>query len=176
MTAYIALLRGINVGGHKAVPMARLAEIVVAAGGADVRTYIQSGNVVFAHQAGEPALQADLERQIADEFGFAVPVVLRTAAEMASVVDHNPYLGVEPTKLLVAFLAEPPPVELADGIDRGAFGAEEFTVEGRQVYLHLPDGAGRSKLVPALGRTLLRAPATTRNWRTVETLLAMAAG
>jgi len=176
MTAYIALLRGINVGGHKAVPMARLTEIVAAAGGADVRTYIQSGNVVFAHGAGEPALQADLEQQIADEFGFAVPVVLRTAAEMAGVVDGNPYPGVEPTKLLVAFLAEPPPVELVDGIDRAPFGAEEFTVEGRQVYLHLPGGAGRSKLVPALGRTLLKAPATTRNWRTVETLLAMAAG
>jgi uncharacterized protein (DUF1697 family) len=173
--AYIALLRGINVGGNKKVPMARLATVVADAGASDVRTYIQSGNVVFAHRAGEAELRADLEHRIAEAFGFDVPVVLRTGTEMAAVVGRNPYTGVEPTKLLVAFLAEPPGADVAAAVDRAAFGREEFTVDGREVYLHLPDGAGRSKLVPALGRSLLKAPATTRNWRTVETLSAMAA-
>jgi len=91
-------------------------------------------------------------------------------------VDRNPYGDVEPTKLLVAFLAEAPDPDRAATIDRVTFAPEKFAVDGREVFLHLPDGAGRSKLVPALGRGLLQPPATTRNWRTVETLLAMAAG
>jgi uncharacterized protein (DUF1697 family) len=177
MTVFLALLRAINVGGNHKVPMADLTAVVAAAGGTDVRTYIQSGNVVFVHRArSEARLRDDLEARLADTFGFEVPVVLRTAAELASVVERNPFPGVEPTRLLVGFLAEPPTAAAVEAVDGDAFAPERFVVDGRDVYLHLPDGQGRSKLSQVLGRSLLRSPATTRNWRTVETLLGMADG
>ncbi|HKJ01227.1 MAG TPA: DUF1697 domain-containing protein, partial [Longimicrobiales bacterium] len=108
-TTYISLLRGINVGGHKKIRMAELRALYSSLGFDPVRSYIQSGNVVFrGGRGGGPALSRKIEKAIADHFGFAVPVILRTAAEMAVVVEKNPFLaeGADPTKLHVTFLAE----------------------------------------------------------------------
>ena len=166
MTTYIALLRGINVGGSRKIHMADLRELFVRAGCVEVTSYIQSGNVVFAHPgeaAGEVA--SLLEREIQSATGFDVPVVLRTVAELDAVVEANPYPGVEPTKLHVVFLAEPPPPAAVSAFDAACFAPEEFAVVGREVYLHLPDGMGRAKLPPAL--PLIRGTGTARNWRTV---------
>jgi len=177
MAARIALLRGINVGGNRKIKMPDLAAAFVAAGAEQVTTYIQSGNVVFHHRArSEAKLGADLERQLAETFGFDVPVLLRTAAEWAAVIEQNPYPGTEPTKLHVAFLAEPPAADAVATVGPDAFPPEQYTVVGRDVYLSLPGGMGTSKLAPALGRTLLRSPATARNWRTVETLMDLVLG
>ncbi len=175
MTVSIALLRGINVGGNRSVRMAELAGVFVALGCGDVRTYIQSGNVVFADGSrSEAALVEDLQRGIEQATGFDVAVVVRTAEAWADVVAQNPYPGVEPTHLHVSFLADAPAASEVEAIDHAAFAPEQFSVVGRQVYLHLPHGMGRAKLPVVLGRTLLRSPATTRNWRTVEKLLALA--
>ena len=175
MTTSIALLRAINVGGNRSIKMADLAEVFGAAGCGNVRTYIQSGNVVFTHGSrSEAALVDDLQRGIEQATGFDVAVVVRTAEAWAEVVAQNPYSGVEPTHLHVSFLADAPAASEVESIDRAAFAPEQFSVVGRQVYLHLPHGMGRAKLPVALTRTLLRSPATTRNWRTVEKLLALA--
>ncbi len=140
--------------------MADLRASFAEAGGRGVSTYIQSGNVLFAHPAdSQDQLRAELERRIGALAGFAVPVILRSAGELAAVVRDNPFVGVEPTKLLVAFLTEAPAADVLGPFDRTAFVPEEFVHTGREVYLHLPNGAGRAKLPQALGR-VLAAPVT----------------
>ena len=175
MTTYIALLRGINVGGHRKILMADLRAVFIAAGGDNVTTYIQSGNVVFGHSARSPKkLVAELEQMIESATGFAVPVILRTTTEWASVITDNPYPHAEPTSLHVAFLAAAPDPGAAERIDRANFAPEDFIVQGREIYLHLPNGMGRAKLPSRMGP--LMAPATVRNWRTVEKLFDLAEG
>jgi uncharacterized protein (DUF1697 family) len=177
VTAYIALLRAINVGGNRAIRMADLVDVFVAQGCGDVRTYIQSGNVVFTDRGrAEPTLVDDLQRSIEQATGFDVPVILRSADEWAGVLDQNPYPGLEPTKLHVAFLAEAPAAAMVAKVGPDAFSPEQYLVAGRDVYLHLPNGMGQSKLARALGRTLLCSPATTRNWRTIEILRGLVEG
>ena len=175
MTVYVALLRGINVGGKRKVPMADLRTAVAEAGGRDVATYIQSGNVVFRHPSEEKRLTPELEAAIAATAGFDVPVTLRTADELGAVVGACPFPTSEPTQLHVSFLDEVPPADAFDAVDRAAFAPEDFAVIGREVFLHLPNGIGRTKLVQAL-RLYTRHPATTRNWRTVVTLHELAGG
>ncbi len=172
MTTYIALLRGINVGGKHKVAMADLKALFADAGGQVVTTYIQSGNVVFTHPAKLPdKLGADLERRIEAQTGLAVAVVLRTASELAAVVRDNPFPGME-THLHVTFLSSDPPAGALDSTDAVAFAPEQFAMVGRQLYLYLPDGMARTKLPKALD--VFSTPVTTRNWRTVLKLAELA--
>lgn len=173
MPRVVALLRAVNVGG-RALAMAELRAICAAAGGTDVETYIQSGNVVLAHPERKGAvLEAHLEHAIRDATGMTVPVMVRTAAELADLVAANPYPGTPGTRLVVWFgKAADEAARLA--IDTAPFAPEDLTVRGRDAYLYLPDGQGRSPLVTALGRIRPAVVATARNWNTVERLLAMA--
>lgn len=156
VTRHIALLRGINVGGNRIIKMADLRAIFEAAGARDVETYIQSGNVVFSD--ARPSA-ARFEKQIAKATGFDVPVVLRTAAEWAAIA--HPYEQGE--HVHVFFLpAAPGAVKVV------AAAPEAYVVKGRDVFLYLPNGIGRSKLAGALMKAL--PTATARNWRTVEQL------
>ncbi len=176
---YIALLRAINVGGTKKLLMADLRAMFEAAGCTDVRTYIQSGNVVFR---AEPALAGRIpeliEAEIATTKGFQVPVVTRSAAELEAVVTGNPFLaaGADPAQLHVGFLAEAPTADRIAELDPDRSPGDGFEVRGREVFLHFPNGTARSKLTVdyfdrALGTTI-----TIRNWRTVGKLLEMAGG
>jgi uncharacterized protein (DUF1697 family) len=175
MTTQVALLRGINVGGRHQLAMADLRAAFSAAGALDVSTYIQSGNVVFRWPGRSPAtLRADLEARLEAVAGFAVPVTLRSDAEMAAVVAGAPFPTDEPTHLHVSFLQEPPGPAAFASVDRAAFAPEDFAVAGRDLYLFLPHGMARTKLPQALGLTS-RVPATTRNWRTVVALRDLAA-
>ena len=174
---YIALLRGINVGGHHIVPMAELRELCERLGCGDVTTYIQSGNVVFTANA---SLVSGLAEVIADgieeRFGFRVPVMLRTAAEMANVVARNPFAGRgEPMTLHVGFLDPAPTEEAIAVIDRRRIEPDEFDVVGRELFLYLPDGMGKSKLTNAFFNAF-RTRWTVRNWRTVNKLADLATG
>jgi len=172
VTTNIALLRGINVGGQHKVAMADLRALFADAGGEDVTTYIQSGNVVFTHPAGSSdKLGVDLERRIEAHTGFAVAVVLRTARQWAAVVRDNPFPGRE-THLHVTFLSSDPHAGALDSVDAAAFAPEEFELVGRQLYLHLPNGMARTKLPKALD--VFSTPVTTRNWRTVLKLAELA--
>lgn len=173
MTTFIALLRGINVGGRHKVAMADLRALFAEAGGEDVTTYIQSGNVVFGHRARSPdKLGGELEQRIEAMAGFTVAVVLRTAAQMAAVVSDNPFPDVEPTKVHVTFLSSDPPAGALDKVDAAAFAPEEFVLAGRHIYLHLPNGMARTRLPQALD--VFPTPVTTRNWRTVLKLVELA--
>jgi len=175
VTTYVVLLRGINVGKNRKLPMAELRTICVDAGCADVRTYIQSGNVVLRSAQKAPALVAELERRIRAHTGFDVPIVVRTVDELESVVARCPFdTSVDPTTLVVAFSQQRPPRGALRDLDAGAFGDEQFVLDGRDLYLSLPGGQGRSKLAAAVARTRTGAVATVRNWKTVETLLALA--
>ncbi len=174
MTTYIALLRGINVGGKHKMAMADLRALFAEAGGENVTTYIQSGNVVFTHPGRASAkLGAELEQRIEALTGFGVAVVLRTARQWAAVVNDNPFPGKE-THLHVTFLSSDPPAGALDSVDAAAFAPEEFALVGRQLYLHLPNGMARTKLPKALD--VFPSPVTTRNWRTVLKLAELAPG
>jgi uncharacterized protein (DUF1697 family) len=174
VTVWVALLRGVNVGTGRKLAMADLRSVVDAAGGTDVRTYVQSGNVVFAHPSrSRGGLAADLSKRIGAVTGFAVPVVLRTAAELRAIVRGNPYPDASGTQLHVLFYGAKPATAELKQVDAARFAPEEFTARGAELYLYLPNGMGRAKLPVAIGR-VVKEPATARNWKTVTALLEMA--
>jgi uncharacterized protein (DUF1697 family) len=167
---HVALLRGINVGGKNILPMKTLAEIFAKAGCRDVTTYIQSGNVVFSAPAAVlKKLPRVISKQIADEFGHQVPVVIRSHEELAAVIRDNPYLQAgEPEKTLhVMFLAATPGAEAVAKLDPLRSPPDRFAVAGHHVYLHLPNGMGNSKLTNAWLDAKLSTVSTARNWATI---------
>lgn len=174
MAVVAVLLRGINVGGKGKLPMAQLRELATAAGMQEVRTYIQSGNLVGVAPSGSTsALATRLRKEIAAATPLDPEVIVRTQGELAKVIDGNPFVarGEDPKHLHVTFLSSPAERVLT-GHDPAAWAPEEVVAIGRELHLLLPDGIGRSKLAAALAR---RADGgTTRNWRTVTTLLEMA--
>lgn len=175
--AYVALLRGINVGGKRSLPMKALAEAFVATGCSDVRTYIQSGNVVFrAPKTLAPKLSSLLPRAVAKVAGFEVPIVLRSAAELRAAVSKNPYLqkGSDAGICHLMFLSETPNAARLKRLDASRSSPDEFSIVGRDAYLKLPNGVARSKLTNAYFDGTLETVSTLRNWRTVLTLLEMA--
>jgi uncharacterized protein (DUF1697 family) len=175
--AYVALLRGINVGGKRSLPMKKLAEAFAGAGCSDVRTYIQSGNVVFrAPPALAPKLASALPRAVAKVAGFDVPVVIRSADELRAAVKKNPFLksGTAPELCHLMFLADVPEAARSKQLDATRSPPDELALVGRDVYLKLPNGVARSKLTNAYFDSTLATVSTLRNWRTVVTLLEMA--
>jgi uncharacterized protein (DUF1697 family) len=173
MTSLVALLRGINVGGKNKVPMAKLREVFDSLGYEDVATYIQSGNVVFTSTDKEPKVTRDVAAAITAEFGFDVPVTVRTRAELAKVVASNPYLkaGADESTLHVMFLAAKPTAAAIKTLDPERCPPDEFTVRGREIYLLLPNGMGRTKMTNDYFDRRLGTHGTARNWRTVNHLL-----
>ena len=172
---YVALLRGINVGGNNKLPMRSLVAIFEAAGCREVRTYIQSGNIVFrTGNVGDLAIA--VAAKIAVEFGIRVPVILRSAAEMAAAVAANPFVAVDLSEemLHVYFLAHWPSAEAVAELDMDRSPGDTFVVVGREIYLHLPDGVARTKLTNAYFDKALGTVSTLRNWRTLRVLAAMA--
>lgn len=171
MARYVALLRGINVGGHRKVPMADLRDAVAEAGGTDVATYVASGNVVLGHTSRSAgALERRLEAAVADRFGFDVDVLVRSAKELDAVVAANAYERDDGTKVVAWFCREPVTAAMFDGLDVDAFAPEGLTVGDRVVYLDLPSGQARSPLVEAVGKLRLPLTVTARNWNTVLAL------
>jgi uncharacterized protein (DUF1697 family) len=175
VTAYVALLRGINVGGHGKVAMAELRAGFVDMGFGDASTYIQSGNVVFSASGPATTLRSVIEKGIGTRFGLDVTVVLRTRAQLAAIIERNPLAGGgrDPAKLHVTFLVSTPTAPRRSGLDADAFLPDEFRVAGREVYVHCPEGYGRTKLNNAFFERSLGVAATTRTLRTVTTLEAM---
>lgn len=173
MTAYVSLLRGINVGPGNQVSMADLKALYVELGLGSVATYIRSGNVVFTSDDGPDAVRAQVEQAITDRLGFDVDVVVRTHDELRDVVARNPFPAADPAHLSVVFLSATVPTELTERLDATDFGSDEYVPDGREVYLHLPNGFGRSRLATRM--SALRAPTvgTVRNWRTVNKLVAL---
>ncbi|MFJ9679233.1 DUF1697 domain-containing protein [Streptomyces sp. NPDC101194] len=180
MTMYAALLRGINVGGHKKVPMAELRTLLTELGHGSVRTHLQSGNAVFSSASDdENALAAELEQAIEKRFGFPVPCLVRDGGYLAAVAAACPFPAgeLEGRQLHITYYGQPVDAERFAGIDAAAFLPEEFRLGDRALYLYAPDGLGRSKLAEALSRPALNKGviATSRNWNTVVKLVEMTA-
>ena len=171
------MLRGVNVGGHGKIKMDALRALCKELQLEDAQTYVQSGNVVFrAKESNESKLGTKIQHAIEHEFGFAPAVILRTTQEMRAVIKANPFAkrkDIEPGKLLVDFLREPPSGELEARIAALKPSPEELHLVGRELYIYFPNGQGQSKFVPMLDR-VLRDSVTGRNWNSVTKLLEMA--
>jgi uncharacterized protein (DUF1697 family) len=177
MTTYVAMLRGINVSGRNTLAMEDLRALVTAAGGRDVRTYIQSGNAVFDSRRSSSAIVTALRRGLEGVLGSGVLVLVRTKEELDAVIDTNPFVhrGEDPKVLHVTFMGEAPGADaVAGALTRS--DADEFRVIGREVYLFCPNGYGKTKLTNTFFEKRLGSEATTRNWTTVTKLAEMASG
>jgi uncharacterized protein (DUF1697 family) len=174
---YVALLRGINVGGKNIVPMRALADMFTAAGCVKVVTFIQSGNVVFeASERVAARIPDQICARILEDFGCRTPVILRNARELRDVIANNPFVesGGPEDFMHVMFLAGQPAARAVAALDPDRSPPDRFTVRGKEIYLLLPNGAGRSKLTNAWFDSKLKTVSTSRNWRTVNKLLQMA--
>ncbi|WP_369212463.1 DUF1697 domain-containing protein [Streptomyces flavofungini] len=175
---YAALLRGINVSGHRKVPMAELRTLLTELGHGGVRTYLQSGNAVFRATGGdEESLAAEVRTAIEERFGFAVDVLVRDGAYLRAVADACPFpaAALEPRQLHVTYFSAPVDAARFAAVDQPAHLPEEFRLGDRALYLYAPDGLGRSKLAeklskPAVNKGII---ATSRNWNTVTQLVEM---
>lgn len=170
----LALLRGINVGGKNKLSMRDLAAIFESAGCANVRTFIQSGNVIFT--AGSKmcdTLAARVASEISDRFGYRTPVILRTAEQLQQVVSGNPFPASADAMLHVMFLADSPTPARIALLDPDRSPPDTFAVRDKEIYLRLPNGAGKSKLTNAWFDSRLATVSTSRNWNTVTSLLRM---
>jgi len=170
---YVALLRGINVGGKNMLPMQDLAAIFTAASCKDVETYIQSGNVVFSAASTTARRVPDaVAAAITKRFGYRVPVILRDANELSKLASKHPLLerGGDAAALHVAFLAATPAAAQVAALDPKRSPPDVFLVRGRDVYLRLANGAGKTKLTNDYFDRTLGTTSTIRNWKTVQTL------
>ena len=167
MTAFIALLRAVNVGGTGKLPMSELKAMCEEAGFAAVRTYIASGNVVFASDQPEARVKAALEQRLQAYAGKPVGVLVRSAAELAGILARNPFPQAAPNRTAAIFLDEPPPADALDAISNQA--SEEVRLGVREIYVHYGDGMGQSRLkIPAA------TAGTARNMNTIAKLAEMA--
>ncbi len=167
MTVFVALLRAVNVGGTGLLSMADLKTLCEEIGFKDVRTYIQSGNVVFHAEADEATVKARLEEALAAKMGKSPGVILRSRQTLEKVAENSPFPHAKPNYLLVTFLQEAAPKDALEKLV--APGGEEVHIARREIYVHYPDGSGRSKLkLPALKA------GTSRNLNTVRKLAEMA--
>lgn len=168
-TKYVALLRAVNVGGSGKLPMKELKAMCEEAGFESVTTYIASGNVVFEAGDAEPKVKEILERRLADYAGTKVDVFVRTAREMRDLVDANPFPDEPGNRVAVMFLDRRPPSKLSE-LAKGVRD-ESFRPAAREIFIHYPDGLGRSKL--SFPKDLV---GTVRNMNTVTKLAEMASG
>lgn len=172
MQTWIALFRGINVGGRNQMSMAALRATLESAGCNAVRTYIQSGNVIFASASkSKHNLNKRLGDAIEEQFGFRPNIRLLSEGDFRTAVTNNPFLDAvsEPTTLHFFFLDSPPNAPDIDGLHRLALPTERFELIDAVFYLHTPDGFGRSKLAAGAERKLGE-PATARNFTTIQNL------
>ena len=177
MPVYVALLRGINLGGHKKIKMDELRASLAAMGFAEVKTYIQSGNVVFkAAKISDKALSRKIEASILSNFGHSVSVIIRTAEEIQQVISNNPFLkepDVDPTKLHVMFLSEPPAQSAVKELETFVLKPDQFRSLNKELYFYLPNGVAESAVMKKPIDRVLAIPTTMRNWRTVNTVQQM---
>ncbi len=174
MQRYISMLRGINVSGQKKIKMDALRALYAALQFNNVKSYIQSGNVIFeSDESDTSSLARQIEAKIEQTFGFFVPIMIRTPQRFHDLLENNPFLSErneEIKQLYVTFLDESPPIDALDALVQFATKAEEFHLAGKEIYIFYPNGTGRSKLSNNLIERKLGVTATTRNWRTVNKL------
>ncbi len=178
MQTFIAILRGINVSGQKKILMADLKKLFEDLKFSEVQTYIQSGNVVFksAAKLSDIQLAQKIEKAIQEKYNFTVPVITRTKEEIERVITESPFVKnkqIDLKKLHVTFLSELPKKENVESINKSEFSPDEFFIKGKEIYLHIPESYGETKLSNKFFENKLKVTATTRNWNTVNKLLEM---
>ena len=178
MAVVISMLRGVNLGSHRRIKMDGLRALYEFLKLRDPQTYVQSGNVVFRTEEPDLTRLANrIENEIERKFGFRADVILRTTSEMRDVIARNPFAkrrGIEPSKLLVTFLASDPGPEAREKLHKIKTEPEEVRMDGREIYIYFPNGMARPKLSwPVIERTL-RTSGTGRNWNSVTKLLEIA--
>ena len=169
MAIFVALLRAINVGGTGKLPMGDLCQLCEAAGFRGARTYIQSGNVVFASHLAEAKVKEKLEKALDAKLGKPYSVIVRSGVEIEKVLQRNPYTQAEPSKVLVLFLDQAPERDALAGLVIP--GQEKIRLDGREVFIYFPDGQGKSKLKLPFSKI-----GTARNLNTVAKLVEMVRG
>jgi uncharacterized protein (DUF1697 family) len=177
--SYLALLRGINVGGKNKIRMTELSAMFVEAGGKNVRTFIQSGNVIFdSNDRISAKVPLRVAEQITKSFGYNTPVVLRSRVELEDAISNNPFLkaGAPEDSLFHVILADLPATSKIEALDPNRSPGDEYIVRGREIYLRLPNGVADSKLTNAYFDSKLATTSTGRNWRTVTKLLELMKG
>jgi uncharacterized protein (DUF1697 family) len=178
MPVAVSLLRGVNVGGHHKLKMEDLRELYESLGLCHAQTYVQSGNVVFRTDARDfTRLSKRIADAIEQRFAFRPGVILRTAAELRAVIAANPFASrrdLDPSRLLVQFLADEPPADVREQILRIESEPEELRMVGCELYIYYPNGVARPKVPWTVIERILQTPGTGRNWNTVRKLLEMA--
>lgn len=178
MKTYISILRGINIGGHKMIKMEILRQLYVSLGFEDVRSYIQSGNVIFRTLETEAQiLEKTISEKIILTFGFEVRVLVLTADELRNALENNPFITnqlKDPKKMHLTFLSAIPKKTYLDSVSRSDYAPDEFWHSGRIIYVHCPTGYGNTKLTTNFFENKLKLAATSRNLKTATELLAIA--
>ena len=176
MPTYIALLRGINVSGQKKIKMADLRTHLSELGYGNLQTYIQSGNIVFSSAEEDAAvLEGQIHEKIKEKYGFEVPVLVLQPEDFTAVLDRNPMQEErhDRKRLYVTFLASEPVPEKKAKLSELDYSPEEYVLDGKVIYFFSPTGYGRAKMNNNFFEQKLKVKATTRNWNTVNKLLAM---
>jgi uncharacterized protein (DUF1697 family) len=172
------MLRGINVSGTKKVSMQELKSLYEGLNLENVRTYIQSGNVVFTSSHPDPVYLTELiNKALYTKYAFDAPVFISTATELEAALTQNPFLqrkSIEKDKLHIIFLQHMPSLQDVEKCKALTFEPDEFMIDDKIIYLYCPNGYGRTKLTNTFFERKLQIMATTRNWRTVNELLKMA--
>ncbi|MCE5213283.1 MAG: DUF1697 domain-containing protein [Methanobacterium sp.] len=170
MNYYISLLRGVNVGGHK-IKMTQLKELYESLQLKEVKTYIQSGNVIFTTEDDNIFhLKNELERELERVFNFHIPLIIITRNELKMVIENNPFSNEDPSKLYVTFLLDPSFDISEIEMEKIEDNAEKYFPGKKEIYLFLPNGYGRARLTNNFFEKELKVPATTRNWKTINKL------
>jgi uncharacterized protein (DUF1697 family) len=176
MARQIAFLRAINLANRRRVSMADLRELLTEAGYEDVRTHLQSGNVVLTSSLSASRLESELEKQLATKLGLEIQVLVRTRNQLADVIKRNPLAKVadNPSRYMVSFLSARPSAKVVRELARVDVAPEQIVVSGREIYAWYPNGFQRAKLGKVLSEQRLGVTATARNWNTVTKLLEIA--
>lgn len=176
MDTYITILRGINVSGQKKIKMADLQELFESLGFQNVRTYIQSGNVIFRSKESPQNMVKLIEEKIMDVYGWEVPVIIRNSEELKKISKSNPFIkkGKDEDRLYVTFLGVKPAAENLKNLDGVDYSPEKYILEGTNIYFYAPNGYGRAKMNNNFFENKLKVKATTRNWKTVNKLVKLA--
>lgn len=166
----VALLRGINVGGARKVPMAELREVATDLGWTEVATHLQSGNLLFTADGSDVALSKTLTGALKEQFGLDIDVIVRTGAELRRLVAGHPFADGDPAHVVIACCDRPVSTAAAEKLEKLAVEGERLQVVGPDIYADFPDGQARSKLAAQLVSALKPATGTARNLRTMTKL------
>jgi uncharacterized protein (DUF1697 family) len=179
MNTFISFLRGVNMTGHNSIKMTDLAALYNNLGFIDAETFIQSGNVIFSTTVDRPVpdIALEIETAIHSDFGFDVPVMIRTVPEMKSIISSNPYLsepGFNPAKMAVIFLHDKITENQIQKAADVNYPPDKFKIIGNEIFTFCPNGFGRTKLYTNFFENRMKVTGTARNWKTITTLLEMA--